>query len=531
MAPPLIIGAGPNGLTAAFYLAKAGLKPLVLERRSIVGGGVITEEFAPGYRAPLLSHVSGPLRPSIVRDMGLARRGVTFVEADPRLVALGEDGRALAFSTDVGRTAAAIRAFSEHDAGQYADFCRTMTRLGAFLAHLLESTPPSLSGTPAEVWDLLKIGRRFRALGRPDAFRLLRWGPMAAGDLVSEWFETERLQAVVAARGIFGASQGPWSAGTSAALLLHAAIDPAPGGSTVTTIGGPGALTRAMREAAREAGADIRTDAEVVRVLVRHGRVTGVALADGSEHPASAVISSADPKSTLLGLIDPLDLDPGFVTKVRNYRARGAAATVTFALSGLPAFRGVANPADLAGRIHIGPSLDYLEQAFDASKYGEISRDPYLDVVIPTIGDPGLAPAGRHVLSAHVQFAPYSLAGGEDWNSARDRLLSNTLRTLERYAPGLNALVEHHHVVTPLDLERTYGFTGGHIHHGELSLDQLFTMRPILGWAQYRTPIEGLYLCGAGTHPGGALTGGSGQNAAREIAGQLKSAARSTRGR
>jgi phytoene dehydrogenase-like protein len=528
---PIIIGGGHNGLTTAFYLARAGLKPIVLERRPVVGGGAITEEFTPGFRAPILSHVSGPLRPSIVRDMDLVRRGVTFVEPDPRLVALGEDGRALAFSTDPGRTVAAIRAFSEHDAGTYPEFSRTLARFGRFLAHLLEATPPSLNGSPGDVWDLLKTGRRFRALGRTDAFRLLRWGPMAVGDLVSEWFETDRLQAAIAARGIFGASQGPWSAGTSAALLLYAAIDPAPGGSTVTTIGGPGTLTRAMREAAREAGAEIRTDADVVRVLVRSGRVVGVVLADGTELPASAVISSADPRHTLLELIDPLDLDPGFVSKVRNYRARGTVATVTLALSGLPAFRGVVNPADLAGRIHIGPSVDYLERAFDASKYGEISSDPYLDVVIPTIQDPSLAPAGRHVLSAHVQFAPYALAGGEDWASARERLLAHTLRTLESYAPGLRALVEHHHVVTPLDLERTYGFSGGHIHHGELSLDQLFTMRPILGWSRYRTPIDGLYLCGAGAHPGGGLTGGSGQNAAREIAGDLRSSARSTRAR
>jgi phytoene dehydrogenase-like protein len=528
MPHPILIGAGPNGLTTAFYLARAGHKPLVLEARDTVGGGAITAEIAPGFKGPALAHAIGPLRASVVRDMGLARR-VEFVRPDPRLVALSPEGRALVFSTDIARTSEAIGAFSARDAARYPEFCATLSRIGRFLAPMLESTPPAL-GSPAagEVWDLLKTGKRFRSLAREDAFRLLRWGPMAVADLVGEWFENDLLEAVIAARGVFGVAQGPWSAGTGAVLLLNSAVDPAPGGSSVTVMDGPGALTRAMAEAAREAGAEIRTGAAVQRVLTRDGKVTGVVLADGNEIPASAVVSSADPRSTFLKLVDPMDLEPGFLTKVRNYRSPGVVAKVNLALGALPSFRGVANPADLHGRIHIGPSIDYLERAFDASKYGRISDDPWLDIAIPTLNDPTLALGGRHVMSVYVQYAPYALGGRAQrqarphWDDARADLAATVLRTLEAYAPGIGALVEHQQVITPQDLERTYGYAGGHILHGEPSLDQLYAMRPILGWAQYRTPIEGLFLCGAGTHPGGGITGGSGQNAAREIAKRVR---------
>lgn len=519
----IIIGAGHNGLTTAFYLARAGLKPIVLERRAMVGGGAVTEEITPGFRCPTLAHAIGPLRPSVVRDMRLDARGVTFVAPDPRLVTLAPDGRALAFSTDVTRTSEAIRAFSSADADRYPEFCGVLERLGTFLGSLLEATPPSLDGPGArEWWDLLKTGRRFRALGRTDSFRLLRWMPMPAADLVAEWFSNDLLQAAVAARGIFGVAQGPWSAGTGATLLLNAAVDPAPGGSSITVRGGPGALTRAMADAAIEAGAEIRTGASVAQVTVRDGRASGVVLDDGREISARAVVSNADPKRTLLGLVDPIELDPGVLVRLRNYRCPGVAAKVNLALSALPAFGGVRGPSDLMGRLQIGPGIGYLERAFDASKYGEISGDPYLDVTLPTLHDASLAPAGAHVMSIYMQFAPYRLAGGRAWPEAADELGRIVLRTLARHAPGIEQLVVHQQVITPLDLESTYGLTGGHILHGEPSLDQLFTMRPVLGCAQYRTPVAGLYLCGAGTHPGGGIVAGSGQNAAKEILKDLK---------
>jgi phytoene dehydrogenase-like protein len=276
-----------------------------------------------------------------------------------------------------------------------------------------------------------------------------------------------------------------------------------------------------MADAAREAGAEIRLNADVVRILVNNGRAAGVTLADGTEIGCTAVISNADPKRTFLRLVDPVDLDPDFLSKVRNYRSRGTVGKINFALTGLPNFAGV-NPDDLRGRIHIGPTVDYLERAFDASKYGEIPHEPYLEAVIPTLQDKSLAPPGRHVLSVHVQFAPYALAKNREWATERHILARNVLGTLEQYAPGISTMVEHRQILSPIEMEQTYGFTGGHIFHGELSLDQLFTMRPVLGWARYLTPIGGLYLCGAGVHPGGGLTAGSGQNAARAILKDLK---------
>ena len=519
MADTVIIGAGHNALVTAFYLAKAGRKPIVLERRHVVGGAATSEEFAPGYRSATLAHTLGPLRPSIVRDMQLERRGVTFVHPDPRLVAMAPDGRALVFSTDPGRTAEAIRPFSAKDATRYPEFCATFSRIGGFLSDLLAMTPPSIDAPSAgSVWELLKAGRKFRALGKRESFALLRWGPMAVADLVAEWFETDLLQASVAARAIHGTAMGPWSAGTGAILLLGAAIDPAPGGSSVSAVGGPGAVTRAMAEAAREAGADIRTGADVVAILVKDGAVTGVALADGSEIAASTVISGADPRHTFLRLVDPVELEPDFRTRMRNYRCPGTVAKLNFALRGLPAFRGVSGDAAAAlrGRVHIAPGIDYLERAFDASKYGQTSPAPYLDIAFPSLLDSSMAPSGRHVMSVHMQYAPFTLRTGS-WEGRADALAELVMQALEDYAPGITALVEHRQVITPLDLERVYGLTGGHIHHGELALDQLFTMRPTLGWADYRSPLLGLYLCGSGSHPGNGLTGASGQNAAREI--------------
>ena len=523
----VIIGGGHNGLVAAGYLAKAGLAPLVLERREVVGGAAVTEEFHAGFRGPTLAHWTGPLLPHVARDLDLERHGLTFINHGVRVFAPAPDGRSLCLYDDAARTARELKKLSEHDAGSYPQFCESFARIGRVLAPLLTFTPPSVEKpTAAEMWSLGKVGKGFRGLGKRDAYRLLRWGPMAVADLAAEWFETELLRATVAARGIFGAFAGPWSAGTSAGLLMQAAFGghPLPPASFVK--GGMGALTGALASAARAAGAEVRTGAEVARVLVRDGRAAGVVLANGEEIAARAVVSNADPRSTFLRLVDPVDLDPDFLAKMRGYRSAGAAAKVNLALAGLPSFRALKNAgadgaAELAGRIHVGPEIDYLERAFDAAKYGDFSPEPYLDITIPTLTDPTLAPAGRHVMSIHAQFAPYELKEG-DWDSRRDEFADAVVKTLSAYAPDVNELILHRQVITPPDLERTYGLSGGHIHHGEMSLDQFYLFRPLVGWAQYRTPLGGLYLCGAGTHPGGGVTGAPGANAAREILKDLR---------
>jgi phytoene dehydrogenase-like protein len=327
-----------------------------------------------------------------------------------------------------------------------------------------------------------------------------------------------------AARGIFGTALGPWSAGSSLVLLIRSAGDSQPAGSATFAVGGIGAITQAMASAAKAAGAEIRTNAEVKEIRVKDGTATGVVLQNGDEIAAKAVVSNADPRRTLLTLVDPIHLAPDFVMKLQHYRMPGTVAKVNLALSALPRFRAFDSGVDggaLHGRIHIAPEIDYLERAFDESKYGNFSQHPYLEVTIPSLTDPSLAPAGKHVMSVHMQYAPFKLKSGA-WDSEQDALGNAVVKTLSEYAPGIAELVLDGQIITPKDLEETYGLTGGHIFHGELTLDQFFTMRPLLDWARYRTPIANLYLCGSGTHPGAGLTGGSGANAAREIAKELR---------
>jgi phytoene dehydrogenase-like protein len=522
----VLIGGGHNALITAFYLTKGGFKPLVLERREMVGGGAITEEFHPGFRASTLAHTLGPLRADIASDLQLDKFDCEILSPDPRVFAPTPDGKALHFYNDVAKTAAAIGYFSAKDAAKYAQFAASLEETAGFFAQLSSITPPAIDRpTPEDLWNLLKTGRGVRSLGKTGIFDLLRWGPMAVADFVAEFFETELLRAVIAARGIFGTALGPWSAGSTAVLLLRAAADAHPVGSAAFPRGGLGSFTRALAESAKQAGTEIRTDAEVQHIQIKDGAVTGIVLASGEEIAAEAVASGVDPKRTFFNLVDPSQLDPTFANRMKNFRANGTVAKVNLALGSLPTFTALDATEGflkaLSGRIHIGPEIDYLERAFDASKYGEFSKSPYLDLAIPTILDPSLAPDGKHVLSAYVQFAPFKLKQG-NWDASRKDLGDTVIKTLATYAPDLPGLVEGIQVITPKDLETSYGFTGGHIFHGELALDQLFTMRPILDWARYKTPIRGLFLCGSGTHPGNGLTGASGANAAREIIRDLR---------
>jgi phytoene dehydrogenase-like protein len=519
----IIIGAGHNGLVNAFYLAKAGFKPLVLERRPVVGGCAITEEFHAGFRCSRLSHGAGPLKPDIVGEMSLAKHGLKTYSPDVRVVSLSGSGKPLVLYSDIAKSQREIGKFSHRDAQNYGEFAKSLARISEVLELLLAMTPPDLDDPASgNLWEMLKAGRKLRGLGETDLYRLLRWGPMAVADLVAEWFETELLRGTIAAQGIFGTFLGPWSSGSAATYLLRTAADGNPAGPASYVVGGTGALSAAMAAAATAAGAEIRLSCAVDGINVKDGVAMGVVLAGGDELRARAVVSNADPKRTLLRLIEPQHLDPGFLQKIQHYRMHGTVAKVNLALSGLPNFQGVnSNAGVLSGRIQVSPEVDYLEHAFDVSKYGEFSGQPYLEATIPTLWDTTLAPSGKHVMSIYMQYAPYQLRK-TDWDSQRDVMGDTVVATLAQYAPNLPSQIEAREVITPKDLEQTYGLTGGHIFHGELALDQAFTMRPLLNWAQYRTPIQGLYLCGSGTHPGTGLNGMSGANAAREIVKDLR---------
>ncbi len=511
-----VIGGGHNGLAAAFYLAKAGAKPVVFERREQVGGGAITAEVHPGFQCPTLSHEI-LMHEQVVRDMDLRTHGVELLDQDVDAYAPAWNGPPILLYRNSERSAQSLRGVHERDAEAWPAYRAAITRAASALAPVFASAPPSIDAPGArDLLELLNTGRRFRALGRRDGFRLLRWLTMPVADFAHEWFENDLLRATVAATGLSGTMLGPRSAGSTLVLLLREVHQQLAGGSALRARGGPGAMTGAMAAAARGAGAEIQTGTPVERIIVRQGEVAGI-VAGGREHAMNCVVSAIDPKTTLLRLIDPLDMDPDIAQKVRNYRAAGTVAKVNLALASLPRFDSASNdPTKLAGRIHIGPELDYLERAFDHAKYGERSTKPWLEMTIPSILDSRLSPAGAHVASIYAHYAPYRLRQGE-WTAQRESLLRDVLEVLEQYAPGLSSLVVGAEVITPEDLETVYGFAGGHVFHGELSPDQLFAMRPVIGFGKYDSPIRGLHLCGAGTHPGGFLTGASGRLGASEI--------------
>jgi phytoene dehydrogenase-like protein len=475
-------------------------------------------------------HAAGPLLGRVAEDLDLARHGLAWLKPEVRVFAPSPGGPAVRIHDDAARTAAGLRGVSARDAERYPEFAATFARIGGALAPLLAMAPPSTDApTTHDLWKVLRVGRRVRALGKRDAYRVMRWAPMAVADLTAEWFESDLLRATLAARGIYASFAGPWSAGTGAALLLQAALDGHPTAPAAIPRGGMGALTVAMAQAAQALGAEIRTGARVTRVRVKDGAARGVVLANGDEIAARAVVSAADPRQTLLAMVGAAELGPDVAGKMRNYRCTGTAAKLNLALSRLPRFAGLTpdgtENAALTGRIHIGPGIDDLERAFDAVKYGEISARPTLDVTIPSLLDDGLAPPGAHVMSVHAQYVPYAPRTG-DWAARRAELVKTIVQTLAAYAPDLPDAIVGHELLTPVDLESAYGLSGGHLLHGEPALDQLFTFRPLLGWAQYRTPIRGLYLCSSGTHPGGAVTGACGANASRAVVHDLRNGGR-----
>jgi phytoene dehydrogenase-like protein len=525
----IVVGGGHNALVTAAYLARAGKRTLVLERRGHVGGAAETSELG-GVRVPRLADTVGRIRPTVVKDLELRSHGLRLVAPDVRVFAPQPDGRAITLWSDQARTVAGLRDWSSHDADSYPDFDRLVRSLGRFLAELAAETPPDIKAPGiGDALMGLKLGRTFRGLGKHDSHTILRVLPMAVADFVAEAFETDALQAAIAWRGVRHSFLGPWSAGSTAILLADGAgNDGGAAGQTVFAIGGPGALAEALASAVRAAGAEIRCAADVVAITSRDNHVTGVALASGEEIHAPIVVSGLDPKRTLVGLADPVTIGPTMRWRAGNYRTPGVVAKVNLVVDRLPRFTAAAGDDErlLRGRILAAPGIDAIERAFDAAKYGRISETPVLEATIPSLVDPSLvdgAPDGTHVVSVSAQYAPHRLREGSwDDDGRAGALGDRVVAVLDELAPGLASSVRAREVITPLDLEREYGLSGGHPLHGEQALDQFFLWRPFLGSGRYRLPIDGLYLCGSGAHPGGGITGQPGQNAAREILADMK---------
>ncbi len=520
----IVVGGGHNGLVAGAYLAKAGLRTLLLEKRATLGGTVETRPLADGRRAPGLFHTVGRLRPSVARELGLHGHGLTLVAPEVRAFAPQPDGRGVTLWADPARTADELRGWSAADGAAWVEFDRHVRALAAFMASLNDATPPATSGgSLADAITGLLLGRAFKKLSKDDARQLLRILPMAIADFVAESFESDPVRAAIAMRAVAFTALGAWSMGTTAALLADSAgNDGGAAGQTVYAKGGPGALADALAAAARGFGAEIRTGVEVVAVTTDDGRATGVVLASGDEIAAPIVASGLDPKRTLLGLLPPLELGPNLRWRAGNIRQPGRVARVNLGLAALPTFPAAGEREDAArrlrGRILVGATgIDDMERAFDPSKYGRVSDELLLEATIPTLVDPSLAPNGGHVMSVIAQYVPYRLADGTWDAAAREALGDRVVARLESVAPGISGLVTAREVLTPVDLEDEYGLTGGHPYHQEPGLDAWFAWRPLVGHARYRMPVAGLYLVGPGAHPGGGVTGAPAQNAVKEI--------------
>lgn len=514
----IVIGAGSNGLVAAAALGKAGRRVLVVESADEIGGQRRTPEFAPGFRAPL-SGDTGWLPPTVARGLSLP---VLEATTPSMIASVAGDGRALAIPGDTARAADAIRRHSSRDADRWASFTERVGKLAGFLEALYQLPPPDVDAAASigELAPLLSLGRKFRALGRADMVELLRVLPMSLQDLLDDWFESPLVKAAVAAGGVRDIRQGPRSGGTSF-VLLHGVV-----GATAGSVGarpwwrdGPDAFIRAVADTARANNVAVRTGADVARITVRDDVVTGVVLDDGDEISAPIVVSTADPVRTLLGLVDPVWLDPEFLLAVRNIKLRGCTALVRFALDRLPEVSGLDDSSSaLTGTVSLTPSLDALERAYDAAKYGGVSVEPHVEITAPTTRWPSLAPAGKHVLVARVQYAPYQLRDGAAWDDTRSCELGETVtRAIGRVMPGFADAVVHREILSPRDLERSFGVTQGAMTHGEMTLDQILFMRPVPGWGRYSMPIDGLYLAGSGAHPGPGVLGGAGWLAAKRI--------------
>lgn len=518
----LIIGGGHNGLVTAAYLARAGKKVLVLERRHVLGGAAVTEEIYPGFKYTVFSYVVSLLRPEIIRELDLPRHGLKILPLPSTFTPL-PNGDYLAAWDDHDLTRREIYRHSPRDAEAYADYSRQMFRMARAVKPILNMIPPDPAAlSPDDLLGLLKLGGHARGLEPQDFYSLAKLMTMSAADLLDEWFECEPLKATKSASGIIGTFLGPRSPGT-AYVLLHHYMGEIDGVFRAWGFakGGTGGISNAIASAARAAGVEIRMEAPVAQIIVKNGRAVGVALENGDELSARYVASSLDPKRTFLKLVDPQQLPGDFVDAVRRYKIRGSSGKVNLALAGLPDFTALPLRADGQSPLHrgavsISPSVDYIERAYDDAKHGRFSRRPYIDCIFPSVIDPEMAPPGQHVMSCFVQYAPYEIEGG--WDDARREAFGDAVvDTLAEYAPNIRSLIRHRQVLTPWDIEQITGLTEGNIFQGELALHQLLFLRPVAQWAQYRTPIANLWQCGSGTHPGGGIMGASGRLAALEM--------------
>ncbi len=519
----IVIGGGHNGLVNAAYLAKAGKKVVVLERRHVLGGAAVTEEIIPGFLFSECSYVVSLLRPEIIRELDLPRHGLEILPLDGTFSPM-PSGDYLWRVNDHAKSIRDIRRHSRLDAEAYDEFSKMMTPMCRFVKPLLSMVPPDPTTlNPKDLKQLNFLLQRFRELSSDERYTLVQLMTMSSADFLDQWFETDVLKATMSASGIIGTFLGIRSPGTAYVLLHHymGEIDGA-FRSWGFSRGGTGAISNAIADAAREAGAEIRTKAPVGRILVKNGRACGVALQDGEELSANVVSSSVDPHLTFEKFLEPSELPADFLEGVRRYKFRGSSGKVNLALDALPNFKCLPGPgAHLRGAVSISPSMEYMERAYDDAKYGRYSRKPYIDMVIPSITDPSVAPPGKHVLSCFVQYAPYKLAQG-NWDDQKEAFGENVINTIAEYVPDIKDIIIGRQVLTPLDLEREFGLTQGNIFQGELSLEQLFFLRPVAGWAYYRTPIHNLYMCGSATHPGGGIMGANGRIASQVILKEWK---------
>jgi phytoene dehydrogenase-like protein len=514
----IVIGGGHNGLVNAAYLARAGKKVVVLERRHVLGGAAVTEEIIPGFKFSVFSYVVSLLRPEIIRDLDLPRHGLEILPLDGTFTPK-PDGDYLWRVNDHAKTRRELERHSKLDAEAYEEFGKSMVAMCRFVKPLLGMIPPDpTSFNPRDLKKLAFLGKRFQSLPPDDMYNLVQLMTMSAADFLDQWFETDVLKATMSASGIIGTFLGIRSPGTAYVLLHHymGEIDGA-FRSWGFSRGGTGGISNAIGSAAREAGAEIRMEAPVARILVKNGEARGVVLEGGEEILAPIVSSSVDPKLTFLKFIESRELPSDFLDEVKQYKFRGSSGKVNLALDALPDFTCLPGPGrHIRGAISISPSTEYMERAYDQAKYGEYSHRPYIDIVIPTLTDPSVAPPGKHVMSCFVQYAPYKLASGT-WDEQREAFGDTVINTISEYAPNLKKIIIGRQVVTPLDIERTTGLSEGNIFQGELSLEQLFFLRPVAGWARYRTPIKNLFMSGSATHPGGGIMGAPGRLAALEI--------------